>query len=58
MREEIITFLEKICDDFKNDTLSEENKKLITEFFVSYQYANSDLKKNDLTQKEMLKYLF
>ena len=57
MRDKIIAWLEKILENYKNDNLSEENKKLITEFFVSYQYANIE-KTEENTEKENLKYFY
>lgn len=57
MRDKIITFLEKLSTDFKNDTLSEENKKLVTDFFVTFECVNSDIQEN-VREKEILKYFF
>ena len=62
MQDEILAFLEKITDDFRKNTLSEDDKKLLTEFFLSYQHSKTCINENNildnLSHKEVLKYFF
>lgn len=52
MRDEIVTFLKKLADEMQNKTLTLDEERLISEFYLTFQYLQTPTPAD-----ETLKYL-
>jgi hypothetical protein len=51
----ILAFLKKVTTDYEEKKLSEEEKRIISEFFMEFSFLQD---KSDKSEKIMMKYLF
>jgi len=51
----ILAFLKKVTTDYEEKKLSEEEKRIISEFFMEFSFFQD---KSDKSEKNMMKYLF
>jgi hypothetical protein len=51
----ILAFLKKVTTDYEEKKLSEEEKRIISEFFMEFSFLQD---KSDKSEKNMMKYLF
>lgn len=60
-RRDVIHFLEDIADRMKNRMLSEQEEKLVCQFFIDHSYYTSNTSNNDdsdsHTEKDLRKYI-
>lgn len=52
----ILAFLKKVTSDYEEKKLSEEEKRVISEFFMEFSFLND--KTTDKSEKNLMKYLF
>lgn len=52
---QVLTFLKQLVVDYEQGKLSEEQKKVVSEFFMEFKFLGDEREK---TSREMMKYLF
>ena len=52
----ILAFLKKVTSDYEQKKLSEEEKRVISEFFMEFSFLND--KTTDNSEKNLMKFLF
>ena len=59
-RRDVIHFLEDIADRMKNRMLSEQEEKLVCQFFIDHSYTSNTSNNDDSdshTEKDLRKYI-
>lgn len=57
-RRDLIHFLEDIADRMKNRMLSDQEEKLVCQFFIDHSYYTSNTSNNDSeSEKDLRKYI-
>jgi len=50
----VLTFLKQLVVDYEENKLSEEQKRIVSEFFMEFKFGDEKEK----SSKELMKYLF
>lgn len=56
-RRDVIHFLEDIADRMKNRMLSEQEEKLVCQFFIDHSYTSNNDDSDSHTEKDLRKYI-
>ena len=52
----VLAFLKKVTADYEERKLSEEEKRVVSEFFMEFSFLHDE--KTDKSEKNLMKYLF